>query len=302
MSEAGEGTARPRIGFIGLGRMGVPLAANIARAGFPLTVWNRTPAKAEAFAATTVCEVASSPAELARRSDVVVTMVADGGALEAIFAADVLDALSGGTLLDMSTTGPKFAVGFARRLRAHDVAFVEAPVSGSTKAATEATLTILLGAEPEDVASSMLILRELSAKVVHLGPPGTASLAKLAINNLIYGINQCLAESLVLAERGGLDRVQIYDAFLASAAAAPVMSYRRDAFLDPDGVETTFTLALAEKDLRLTTELADELRSPMPQAQLNRRLARQAMSAGLADRDVSIVAEYLRATAMTEAE
>jgi len=297
MPEDLAGKTRPSVGFIGLGRMGTQLAANVARAGFPLMVWNRTAAKAEAFAEAVPCRQAGDPVELARASDIVVTMVSDGEVLDAIFDDPVVSALAGGILIDMSTIGPSFAVEFARRLRAGGVEFVEAPVSGSTQAAADATLTILLGAEADAMDRALPLLSELSAKVVHLGPPGTASLAKLAINNLIYGINQCLSESLVLAERGGLDRTQIYDAFLASAAAAPVMFYRRDAFLDPGDVETSFTLALAEKDLRLTTELADDLGSPMPQAELNHRVARQAMSAGLADRDVSIVAEFLRLTA-----
>jgi 3-hydroxyisobutyrate dehydrogenase-like beta-hydroxyacid dehydrogenase len=291
------------VGFIGLGRMGAPLAANAARAGFPLVVFNRTREKADAFAAAVPCTVADTAAELAARADVVVTMVDDGDALEEIFFSDaaLLDGLAGGLVLDMSTCGPTYAIDFARRLRARDVGFAEAPVSGSVAAATGATLTIMLGAEDEDVERVAPLLAVLGKEVRHLGPPGSASLAKLVVNNLIYGINQCVSESLVLAERGGLDREAIYDLILASAASAPVLGYRREAFLHPFEGEVSFTLALAEKDLRLTTELAHELASPMPQAELNRRVALDAMRAGLAGEDVAIVAEYLRRTAMTEA-
>jgi 3-hydroxyisobutyrate dehydrogenase-like beta-hydroxyacid dehydrogenase len=134
----------------------------------------------------------------------------------------------------------------------------------------------------------------MGGEIRHLGAPGTASLAKLAINNLIYGINQAAAEALVLAERGGLDRELIYDAFLGSAAAAPMLAYRREAFLHPREGEVAFTLALAEKDLRLTLELAARLGVPMPQAALNRDVARAAMAAGYGEDEMSIVAEHLR--------
>jgi 3-hydroxyisobutyrate dehydrogenase-like beta-hydroxyacid dehydrogenase len=291
--------ALPVVGFIGLGRMGAPLAANLARAGYPLVVWNRGADKAVAFAQAEACDVAADPAELTARADIVVTMVADGDALSAIFLQDpaVLAGLDGGLVLEMSTVGPTFATAFARELAARGVGFVEAPVSGSTAAAAAATLAILVGAGAEDLARVRPLLDVMGNRVVHLGPPGAASLVKLAINNLIYGINQCVSESLVLAERGGLDREAVYDAFLTSAAAAPVMQYRQGAFLHPGRDAVTFTLALAEKDLRLTTELADAVGAPMPQARLNRRLAQEAMAAGFGEEDVAIVAEYLRRAA-----
>jgi 3-hydroxyisobutyrate dehydrogenase len=120
---------------------------------------------------------------------------------------------------------------------------------------------------------------------------------KLAINNLIYGINGCVSEALVLAERAGLDRAVAYDAFLRSAAAAPMMGYRRDAFLQPRDTPVAFTITLAEKDLRLTIDLADELGAPMPQARLNREVVQAAIDAGYAAHDLAGIAEYLRAVA-----
>jgi 3-hydroxyisobutyrate dehydrogenase-like beta-hydroxyacid dehydrogenase len=286
----------PAVGFIGLGRMGTPIAANIAAAGFPLRVWNRSADKAQAFAKRVGCEVSDTPARLATASDIVVTMVADGRALDDVFLADpeVLRALAGSIVVDMSTIGPTYAKAFAERLAASDVGFVEAPVSGSTAAAEAATLALLVGALPEDLERVRPVLEVVGKEIRHLGAPGSASLAKLAINNLIYGINQCVSESLVLGERGGLDREALYDAFLNSAAAAPVLGYRRDAFCHPREGEVTFTLALAEKDLRLTTELAGELGAPMPQAELNQRVTEDAIAAGYGEDDVAIVAEYLR--------
>lgn len=285
-----------QVGFVGLGRMGTPMAINLGRAGFPLTVWNRTADKAQAVVAETGCSVAATVAELAAASQVMVTMVADGRALEEIVLGDeaVLSNLAGKVLLDMSTTGPEFAVGFAQRLSEQGIRFVEAPVSGSTATARAGELTLLVGAAPGDLEQVRGVLGAVGRSVHHLGPPGAGGLAKLVINNLIYGINQCLSESLVLAERGGLEREAIYAAILDSAAAAPVMRYRREAFLHPGEGEVSFTLQLAEKDLHLTQGLADRLDAPMPQSALNHEIVQRAVDHGFGGDDLAIVAEYLR--------
>jgi len=293
---APDSSALPRVGFVGLGRMGTPIAANIAAAGFRLRVWNRSRDKARAFAERVGCEMSESPAALAAASDLVVTMVADGRALDDVFFSDpqVLRNLTGSVVLDMSTIGPAYATAFAERLAAAGVRFVEAPVSGSTAAAASATLALLVGAAPEDLERVRPVLETVGSEIRHLGPPGSASLAKLAVNNLIYGINQCVSESLVLGERGGLDREALYETFLASAAAAPVLRYRWQHFVHPREGEVSFTLALADKDLRLTTDLARELGAPMPQAELNQRVTAEAIAAGYGEDDVAIIAEYLR--------
>ena len=288
--------SQPTVGFVGLGSMGSPMAANVAAAGFPLIVYNRSPEKAQAVAAQTGAAVAGNVAELANRADIVVTMVADGEVLRTLFLDDeaVLQSLAGKVLLDMSTTGPAFATEFAATLTERGIRFVESPVSGSTAAARAATLMLMVGAGADDLATVRPVLEAIGGPIHHLGAPGAGALAKLAINNLIFGINQCMSESLVLAEQGGLDREAIYDAFLDSAAAAPVMKYRREVFLHPGEGEVAFTLRLAEKDLRLTVELAGRLGVPMDQAALNRREVQQAIDAGFGEDDLAAVAEYLR--------
>jgi 3-hydroxyisobutyrate dehydrogenase-like beta-hydroxyacid dehydrogenase len=288
------------VGFIGVGLMGAPIASNLARAGADLWVWNRTAEKARALAGEVPCTVVEAPVELARRSEVVVTMLADGDALgDVYFGPDgIAGAMGEGTMaIDMSTIGPIAARTIGGRLEESGIRFVHAPVSGSTAAATAASLTIFVGAEPSDVEDAAALLAVLGDEVVHVGRAADAAVVKLAINNLIYGINGCLSEALVLAERAGLEREATYDAFLRSAAAAPVMDYRREAFLDPDGTPVSFTVRLEEKDLRLTMELADEVGAPMPQARLNREVAQAAMEAGFAEYDVSAIAQYLRSRA-----
>jgi 3-hydroxyisobutyrate dehydrogenase-like beta-hydroxyacid dehydrogenase len=117
---------------------------------------------------------------------------------------------------------------------------------------------------------------------------------KLAVNAMIYGINQCLAEALVLAERGGVELPQAYRAILESAAAAPVVGYRREAFLAPESTPVSFALDLELKDLRLTTDLARELGAPTPQADVNRLVVEGAVAAGYGDRDIASIAQYLK--------
>lgn len=288
---------RMRVGFIGLGSMGGPMAANLARAqGVELGVWNRTAAKAEAFAAEHGCRVAATPAQLAADSDVLVTMVADGAALEELyFDAGAAAALGpGGLAIDMSTIGPLAAQSLGERLEPVGVRFVDAPVSGSTAAATAATLTIFVGASDEDFAAAAPVLAHLGDPVIHVGARGRGALIKIAVNNLIYGIAESVAESLVLAERAGVPREQAYEAFLNSAAAAPMMAYRRQEFVHPGEQPVAFTLNLTEKDLRLTLELADVVGAPMPQAAVNREVTRQAIDAGLGDQDLAALAVFLR--------
>jgi 3-hydroxyisobutyrate dehydrogenase/2-hydroxy-3-oxopropionate reductase len=118
---------------------------------------------------------------------------------------------------------------------------------------------------------------------------------KLSVNTLIFGLNQGLGEALVLAERAGIDRATAYDFFTTSAAGAPYVGYKRDAFVDPDSAGVGFSLALAEKDLRLILDLADRVGAPMPQAQANLQLVRAAASRLGDDRDASTVAVELRA-------
>jgi 3-hydroxyisobutyrate dehydrogenase-like beta-hydroxyacid dehydrogenase len=287
---------KPSVGFIGLGRMGSPMARNLVAAGFPVTVWGRSPEKARAFADAAGCEAVETPAALAGVSDVVVTMVSDGAALEEIYFGDpaFLESLAEGVAVDMSTIGPDCSKSVAARVGAAGVAFVEAPVSGSVAAAEAGALAILGGGSEADFERVRPLLAAIGDPVLRLGEVGSGALVKLAINAMIYATTQSLAEALLLAERGGADPVATYDAILASAAAAPVVGYRRSAFLAPDETPAAFAMRLEAKDLRLTTELAERLGSPVPLAKLNQEIVEKAIAAGFGDDDIAAIAQYLR--------
>lgn len=290
--------SRPTVGFVGLGRMGYPMATNIAAAGFSLTVWNRTVSKSERLAAETGAGIAGSPAALAGMVDVLITMVADGPVLEDLYTGrgDMCGSLRAGTVcMDMSTVSPVESRRVAAAVEEKGGAFVDAPVSGSTAPAEAGTLTILAGGRPEDVDTVRPVLEAMGSRIFHLGAVGSGITMKLAVNSAVYGLGQAVAEALVLAEAAGIERETAYEVFAAGAVAAPFVHYRRDAYLNPDDTPVAFRAVLAKKDLDLVLDLAASVGASMPQANLNRSQMVDTIEAGFGERDMSAVAEYLRA-------
>ena len=286
-----------RVAFFGLGRMGAPMAANIARAGFPVVVYNRTRSKAESLAAEHGMSVADSPKAAAADADVLITMLADEASVQAVYEGE-LGALSGmrsgAVAVDMGTTGPQGVARLAAQVAQRGGSLVDAPVSGSTAAATAGTLTILAGGEDSALDAVDAVLRSVGSTVYRMGCSGSGAIMKLAVNNVIYGLGQAISESLVLAERSGLDRALAYEVFMNSAVAAPMVKYRRDAFVQPEDTPAAFAMSLAAKDLRLIQALADEVGAPMPQAAVNHDVLDEAIQRGLGDQDMAAVAVHLR--------
>jgi 3-hydroxyisobutyrate dehydrogenase-like beta-hydroxyacid dehydrogenase len=288
---------RIRVGLAGLGRMGTPIARNLAAAGILRGVHSRTAETRRRLAGELGVEAFETPAELAAESDVIVTSVTDGEAVRQLYEgpAGFLEGIRPGSLgLEMSTIGPRPVEWLAGRLAAEDCGLVDAPVSGSVALAETGTLTIMAGGSAEDIARAMPALEAVGSTIFHLGPVGSGATMKLAVNNVIYGLNQSIAESLVLAERAGVDRLRAYEVFAASAIAAPFVHYRRDAFERPGEVPVAMSLVLAEKDLELILELAAWLGARLPQAEVNVQVTREAEAAGHAEEDISAVAAFLR--------
>ena len=290
-------TTTPNVGFAGLGRMGRPIARQLVGAGFPVTVYNRSAASAEAFAAETGATAATTPRALAECCSIVVTMVSDGPALlELLDGSDGLVAgLSPGDIvIDMGTSGVDHTTSARRRLADAGAHLVEAPVSGSVAAAESRTLLIMAAGEEQPVASALPVLRGIADQVFHVGGPGAGAAMKLAVNAVVFAINQAIAESLVLAERAGIDRSVAYDVFAGSAVAAPVVHYRRPVFEHPESAAVTFTTDLAIKDLRLVLELGSAVGAHLPQAEAILAAMRDAAAAGLGAADMGSMAVYLR--------
>jgi len=286
------------VGLAGTGRMGSQMARRLAGAGHELVLQNRTLAKAEALAAELGCGVARTPAELARRCELVLVMVGDERAADDVYVGrdGLVSGLGRASLVvEMSTLGPENVLELGRAISRTGARLIDAPVSGTPAAAGAGELLIMVGGDPEDASRATPVLESLAGSLVHLGPLGSGSVMKLVVNGLVFGLAEAIAEGLVLAERCGIDREAAYDIFLASAVTNPMMRHRRDLYVRPERAATAFRLVLAEKDLRLIEELARNVGAPMAQVELNRRVISEAIAAGLGEQDLAALAVHLRA-------
>jgi 3-hydroxyisobutyrate dehydrogenase/2-hydroxy-3-oxopropionate reductase len=289
--------ADPTVAVLGTGRMGSAMAERLAGQGVAVVLYNRSPDRAVALAARIGATVAASPSEAAARVDVVITMVADDTAVRDLFEGPdglVAGIRPGAVAIDMSTVLPDTIRAVAPAVRARGAGVLDAPVSGSVASTLAGELSIMVGGEADDLERVRPVLDRLARRVFHLGPLGSGAAMKLAVNTLIFGLNQCVAEGLVLAERNGIDRALAYDVLAASAAGAPMLGYKRANFVEPDTTPVAFSLSLADKDLRLIAQLAGASGTTMPQSAINLRVIQDAERTMGEDTDFSMVASHLR--------
>jgi 3-hydroxyisobutyrate dehydrogenase-like beta-hydroxyacid dehydrogenase len=285
-----------RIGFIGMGRMGMRMAPHLLAAGFDLTVYNRTVERCRPLAERGAT-VAASPAELAATSDVVITMVSDQEAAEAVLLgpAGALTTLrSGSAVIDMSTIGPTAARALARAASEYGVDFLDAPVSGSTAAAEAATLVTMVGGERAAFERVRPVLTAMTTHQHYLGPPGAGAAMKLAVNTVIAVTNEVVSEALVLAERSGIERAAAYAVLAGSAVASPYVAYKQGHFLNPSAHPVTFTPSQMQKDLDLALGLARDVGLPLFTAAAANQVLSAARGLGYGDMDMVRVADVLR--------
>ena len=293
-------TNTPNVGFAGLGRMGQPMASHLVAAGFPVSVYNRTASVAEQFAGETGATAVDSPRALGESCSVVVTMLSDGPALLALLGGDegLAAGLSAGdVVIDMGTTGVEHTAEARRLLAAVGADLVEAPVSGSVASAESRKLLIMAAGEREPLATALPVLRGIADQVIEVGGPGAGAAMKLAVNAVVFAINQSISEALVLAERAGIERSVAYDVFASSAVAAPVVHYRRPVFEHPETAAVTMPIDLVIKDLGLALALGSDVGARLPQVETNLDAMKAASAAGLGAADMGKMAVYLRDTA-----
>jgi 3-hydroxyisobutyrate dehydrogenase-like beta-hydroxyacid dehydrogenase len=272
------------------------MARRLASQGASLVLYNRSRERAEELAATIGASVAASPAEAAWQVDVLISMVADEQAVENLYRGPqgAIEGLSDRTVAaDMSTVPPSVVLGLESAVRATGAGLLDSPVSGSVPLAEAGTLTIMAGGEAADLERARPVLEMLSGRIFHMGGLGKGATIKLAVNAIIFGLNQSVAESLVLAEKAGVDRARAYEVFAASAIGAPFVQYKRNAFVEPGAHPPAFSLELAAKDLRLILGLAHEVRADMPQSEVNLEQIAAAAASG-AHQDLADVAVRLR--------
>jgi 3-hydroxyisobutyrate dehydrogenase-like beta-hydroxyacid dehydrogenase len=256
-----------QIALLGCGLMGSPMSRRLLAAGYPLSVWNRTAAKAQALA-DAGATVASTPAEAVRHADIVITMLEHGGVVADVLFNPALpgaaQALRPGTLvIDMSSILPEQAQAHAQQLAALGVAALDAPVSGGTLGAEAGTLAIMAGGEPQAFERAKAVLQVLG-RPVHVGPAGSGQLCKLA-NQMIVGITiGAVAEALLLAERGGADPVKVREALRGGFAESRILEVHGQRMVEGDFAKRG-SLAIQLKDLRnaLHTSAALQFDAPI---------------------------------------
>ena len=274
----------PRVALIGLGRMGRPMAAALLRAGFPLTVHNRTPRELAG------AEVASTPAEAAARADVLITIVSDAAAAREVLAGVERPGL---VVCEMSTIGPAAARELAAQLGARGIDMLDAPVSGSVASAQAGTLTVIAGGPRAAFERARPVFAAFSKAQLWLGPSGAGAAMKLALNGMIAASAQMLAEALTVAERSGIARAEAYEAIAASAVGSPFVTYKRDAFLE-ESTPPAFSVELMQKDLALALEQARALGVPLDGVAAADALMARARASFGDDADIASVAAELR--------
>ncbi len=290
--------ARPeRVGFLGLGIMGSRMAANVARAGFPLTVWTHTPGKAERWADEHGATVGDTPAAVARESDIVISMVVDGDQVRSILLgpSGVIEGASPGALcVDMSTIAPRQTREIGTALRERGIAFVDAPVTGSSPRAEDGTLTIMAGGADDDVARARPLLDAMGSLIVHVGALGQGETVKL-INNALAAANaSALAEALVLGRAAGVDLDALVEVAGAGSGDSTMLRLKADPMRRHD-FSTLFKTEHMLKDVALCLEVGAALGVPFAAASHARDMLRATVARGLGAADFAAIIEAAEA-------
>lgn len=274
--------------------MGSRIAANLGRAGHQVTVWNRTRDAADDWVGENGGAVANSLPDLGASSEFIITMLADGEALEAVYDdGGLIDGIEGKTAIDMGTSGPVSFERVRARVEGAGGVIIDAPVSGSIAAAEAATLLIMVGGGDDDYEKVESVLDSVG-NPVHVGPTGSAAVLKLAVNSVLYGLSQAVAEAVALAEMSGVAPETTMDILAKGAAGAPMLTYRREQYLHPGTAPITFTVDLARKDLALALEHARRVGAPTGQLERTAELLDDLIVRGLGDRDMGYVVEAAR--------
>jgi len=262
-----------QIGFVGLGIMGRPMAGHFLKAGFPLTVFNRTRERARELEASGA-RLAATPAEVARAADVIVVMVTDSADVEAVVAGPgglAQGVRRGAVIVDMSTVAPATERRLAALLRERGADYLDAPVSGGDVGAKNATLAIMAGGEAAALERARPVLERLGKTITHCGPVGSGQLAKLC-NQILVGVTLLgVSEAIAFARKSGLDPHVMLRAVESGAAGSWQLSNLGPRILKDD-VAPGFMVDLMLKDLRLVSETAEAAGASLPATSVVERL------------------------------
>jgi 3-hydroxyisobutyrate dehydrogenase len=288
-----------RVGWIGLGIMGSRQAANLRRAGYELTVYNRTREKAEAWAQEHGGSVAATPAEVARESEIVFSMVVDGAQVERVLLGDqgvIHGAHEGLLCVDMSTIGPAATRRIGEALDEHGIRFLDAPVTGSAPKAADGTLTIMVGGKADDFRRAKPLLEVMGELIVHAGPLGHGQMVKV-INNAVAVANaDTLGQALLVGDATGVDLDALVKVMAAGSGGSAMLDLKAGPMREHD-YTTLFKLEHMLKDVRLCLEEGQAAGVPFPAAAAAREVLNAGMGRGLGDADFAALIDVLEGLA-----
>ncbi len=282
-----------KVGFVGLGIMGRPMAKNLMAAGYELVLHNRTREKAETLAAETdadsVAEVADNPREVAERCTVVITMLPGPPEVERVVAGEdglFAGAKEGSLIVDMSTSSPVLAKDLARQAEERGVRMLDAPVSGGDTGAIAGTLSIMAGGSDEDFERALPLFEVMGGAITHTGPAGTGQVVK-ACNQIVVALAiEAVSEALVLGSKAGVDPEIVLDALSGGLAASSVMEVKRKNFLERD-FEPGGKVKFHRKDLGIALTAGREYGVALPTAAVLDQMFGALMAKGRGDWDHS---------------
>lgn len=285
-----------KVAVVGLGTMGGPMAGNLIKAGFEITVHNRTRSREEDFE-TLGATRAETPAAAAAHAEIVLTCVSDTADVNSVLLDQeqgVINELQPGSLvIDCSSIEPEATRRMAQRFRAKDIGYIDAPVSGGSEGAINGTLTIMCGGSEDDFERAQPVLQVLGSRITRIGPVGCGQIAKVANQVVITGTFMALAEALTLAYKAGADPERVVEAIGGGVAASWILNNRSDKMLK-DHYPLGFRLRLHRKDLGIALATARDVKVPIPIASLVATIEDALIAQGYGDEDMSNLARFVR--------
>ena len=290
-----------KVGFVGLGIMGKPMARNLIAAGHELVVYNRSQEKAEELAEQGA-EVAGSPKEIAEQSRVIITMLPDSPELEEVLAGEtgVFEGIREGSLVvDMSTISPVVTRQLAEQARKTGAGMLDAPVSGGESGAEEGTLSIMVGGAEEDFERVRPLFEILGQTIVHVGDSGTGQVVK-ACNQIVVALTiEAVSEALVLGSKGGVEPAKVIEVLSGGLAGNKVMEAKRENFLSHD-FNPGFRVELHRKDLGIALAAGREYETPLPATAMVEQVLEALVAKGSGGKDHSAILTFIEDLAQHE--
>jgi len=280
-----------KVGFIGIGAMGMPMAQNLLKAGYTVYVSDLFPEKVEEMVQNGAigCE---SQSELAAACDVIFSSLPNAAIVEQVYVAPggVFSSANEGTvIIDLSSVAPGTTQKMSKIAKEKGLAYVDAPVSGGVSGAQAGTLTVMVGAEPDVYERILPILKVIGKNIFHMGLPGTGDAIKL-VNNLLLGCNMAaLAEALVLGRKCGLSAAAMHEVIKVSSGKSYVLDAKMEKFIMEDAFDGGFPVELQYKDLGLALDAARDVSLPLPMTAIAMQVFESARAKGLNRKDISSI-------------